>query len=253
MQPYQEKLASLLASSGALFFAEGLRLKDGRTTPYFVNLGLFRTGRLALELGRCFAAWLAASPLADESLVLLGPSYKGSAIAQGAAIALYSEHGLDLAFDYDRKEAKTHGEASKKGAKFVTGALTPGRRVLIIDDVGTSMATKVELLEKLEEEGQRQGQSFDVAGVALAVDREQTQAVYGEDGRVIEGVKGEDALAAFTAMTGLKVWSLLGIRRAMEILYASGEPVTVDGQRRPIDNELLAKVNEYLAMYGREA
>jgi orotate phosphoribosyltransferase len=252
LQPYQEKLASLLAASGSLFFADGLRLKDGRPTPYFVNLGLFRTGRLALELGRCFAQWLANSGLADEPLVLLGPSYKGSAIAQGAAIALYQEHGIDLEFDYDRKEAKTHGEATKKGAMFVTGALTPGCRVLIIDDVGTSMATKLELLEKLEEEGQRQGKPFELAGVSLAVDREQTQAVYDEAGQVVLGVKGDDALGAFTARTGLPVWSLLGIRQAVQILHASGEPVTVDGQRRPIDDELLARVNDYLAVYGRE-
>ena len=38
MKPYQENLARLLAESGALFFRSGLRLKDGRPTPYFVNL-----------------------------------------------------------------------------------------------------------------------------------------------------------------------------------------------------------------------
>ncbi len=61
MQAYQERLAVLLAESGALFFQEGLRLKDGRPTPYFVNLGVFRTGRSAWELGRCFADWMETS------------------------------------------------------------------------------------------------------------------------------------------------------------------------------------------------
>lgn len=252
MQPFQQRLARLLATSGALFFAPGLRLKDGRPTPYFVNLGLLRTGRLALELGRCFADWLVHSQMAGRGPVLLGPSYKGSAIAQATAIALWAQHGVELAFDYDRKEAKTHGEATGSGALFVTGALTPGCRVLIIDDVGTSMATKLELLDKLTAEGQRQGRAFAVQGVALAVDRQQTQAVYDDQGRVVEGVRGADALATFSQKTGLPVWPLLGIRRAMAYLYETGEPVTVDGRRRALDAALLARVEDYLAVYGRE-
>ena len=213
---------------------------------------MLRSGRLSLELGSCFAEWLVHSSLARQAPVLLGPSYKGSAIAQAAAIALWQEHGVELEFDYDRKEAKTHGEASAKGSLFVTGALRLGRSVLIIDDVGTSMATKVELLDKLKTEGQRQGRDFMVLGVALAIDREQTQAVYDDDGKIVEGVKGADALAAFTQKTGLVVWPLLGIRAAVAYLYQSGEPVLVEGQRRPLDEDLLTRVDQYLALYGRE-
>ncbi len=252
MRPYQQRLAGLLAESGALFFRDGLRLKDGRPTPYFVNLGVFRTGRLALELGRCFAEWMVERGLHREVDVLLGPSYKGSAIAQAAAIALYERQGADLAFDYDRKEAKTHGEASGQGNMFVTGALTDGARVLIIDDVGTSMATKVDLLDKLKADEERRGIKLDIKGVALAVDREQTQAVYDGQGRVVEGARGADALAAFTAGTGLPVWPLLGIRTAMSALLESGAPVMVGGERRPLDENLMARVRDYLAVYGRE-
>jgi orotate phosphoribosyltransferase len=190
--------------------------------------------------------------LHQEVDVLLGPSYKGSAIAQAAAIALYEGHGVDLAFDYDRKEAKTHGEASGQGDMFVTGALVDGARVLIIDDVGTSMATKVDLLDKLTAEQERRGIKLDIKGVALAVDREQTQAVYDGQGKVVEGAAGADALAAFTAKTGLAVWPLLGIRTALKALLESGAPVLVDGARRPLDEALLKRVADYLAVYGRE-
>jgi orotate phosphoribosyltransferase len=252
MRPYQQRLAELLAESGALFFRDGLRLKDGRPTPYFVNLGVFRSGRLALELGRCFAGWMAEQGLHRQVDVLLGPSYKGSAIAQATAIALYERHGVDLAFDYDRKEAKTHGEASGQGNIFVTGALADGARVLLIDDVGTSMTTKAELLDKLEAERARRGIKLEIKGVVLAVDREQTQAVYDAQGKVVEGAAGADALAAFTAKTGLPVWSLLGIRNALTALLDSGIPVLVAGACRPLDKALLQKVADYLAVYGRE-
>jgi len=241
-----------LAGCGALFFAPDLRLKDGRPTPYFVNLGKLNTGRLALEMGRCFAGWIAEHDLAEEAPVILGPSYKGSALALATAMCLWQDDVADLAFDYDRKEAKTHGEASGAKAMFVTGALTPGAKVLVIDDVGTSMATKRDLLDKLAAEGQRLGNPFQVQGVLLGVDRQQTQAVYDEKGQLIEGVRGPDALAAFVQETGVKVWALLGIREMVHFLAEVGEPVKVAGVMRPLEADDVRRVEEYLAVYGRE-
>lgn len=252
MQPYQENLAKLIAESGALFFQDGLRLKDGRPTPYFVNLGVFRTGRLTFELGRCFADWMAAQGLLDQVDVIVGPSYKGSALAQGCAIALYERHNVNLSFDYDRKEAKTHGEATGHGHLFVTGAAYAGGRMLIIDDVGTSMATKKDLLKKINWLKPRAEKPIEIKGVCLAIDREQTQAVYDSEGRVREGKRGPDALTAFKEETGVQVWSLLGIRRAINYLYESGTQVLVNGQPQPLDDELMETVHEYLALYGRE-
>jgi len=51
MEEYKQKLATILAETGALFFDKNLVLKDRRPTPYFVNLGMFRTGRLSMEMG----------------------------------------------------------------------------------------------------------------------------------------------------------------------------------------------------------
>ncbi|MBF0530822.1 MAG: hypothetical protein HQK55_16450, partial [Deltaproteobacteria bacterium] len=81
MESYQKEFAGVLAETGALFFAPGLRLKDGRPTPYFVNLGLFRTGRLIGRLGSFLAGMLMDRRLVDGIDVLVGPSYKGSALA----------------------------------------------------------------------------------------------------------------------------------------------------------------------------
>ena len=252
MKQYQKRLANMLAESGALFFQEGLRLKDGRPTPYFVNLGLFRTGRLSLELGRCFADWMVDQGLAAQVECLVGPSYKGSAIAQGAAHALWDIHQRDVSFDYDRKEAKTHGEATGHGILFVTGAALQGGSILVLDDVGTSMATKLDLMKKLSWLAPRAEKPLDILGVVLAVDREQTQAVYDPQGRVREGKRGADALTAFQEQTGVKIWSLLTIRQAVKYLHQEGLPVLVEGERRPLDDELIERLDEYLAVYGRE-
>ena len=42
MEDYKKRLARTLAETGALFFDKGLILKDGRPTPYFVNMAMFK-------------------------------------------------------------------------------------------------------------------------------------------------------------------------------------------------------------------
>jgi orotate phosphoribosyltransferase len=252
METYKKRLARALAETGALFFDEGLVLKDGRPTPYFVNLGMFRTGRLAMELGATFADMMVQQGLAEGTDVVLGPSYKGSALALSTAIALYRDHGRDLLFDYDRKEAKTHGEGSKGGSILVNKTLFDGCRVFVVDDVATSMGTKVELVERVAEEGRRQGTAISWLGVGIAVDREQTTAVYDEAGRVVPGRKGENAIQAFTARTGIPVYAVAGVREIVGHLFESGTPVRIQGEHRAIDPRTKAVFDAYLDTYGLE-
>ena len=252
MRDYQKRLTDLLAQSGSLFFQEGLKLKDGRPTPYFIDLGVFRSGRLALELGRCFADWLVDEGKAEDLDLVVGPSYKGSAIAQSTAIALYEQTGREICFDYDRKEAKTHGEASGHGVLFVTGAALQGGNALILDDVGSSMITKLELVKKLNWLKPRLEKPLNLMGVVLAVDREQTQPVYDDQGRLREGKRGPDAAQAFREETGLGVWSLLGINQAAQYLYDKGLEVLVEGRRQRLSKEQLEQLQEYLEIYGRQ-
>ena len=250
MEKYQVEFARVLAETGALFFAQGLKLKDGRPTPYFVNLGLFRSGRLVSRLGSLMAGMLVSRGLAGEVDVLVGPSYKGSALAVSIAQALWTEHGRDVLFDYDRKEAKTHGEATGGRNLMVTNALFDGARVLVVDDVGTSMATKYDLMDVLKNVCRERKIEIALSGVALAMDREQTTAVYDEEGRVREGVRGEDALGRFTADTGLPVYALAGIRAVVRYLAAEQTPVLIDGESRPLDPETLDNFETYLSTYG---
>ena len=250
MKNFQEEFARVLAESGALFFAQGLRLKDGRPTPYFVNLGLFRTGRLSWIIGTYLARMLVSLNLTGQIDVLVGPSYKGSALAVAAAQALWLEHKIDLLFDYDRKEAKTYGEATGEQGLFVTRALHPKARVFIVDDVGTTMGTKYDLLKKIKVESSNRRLDLSVVGVGLVVDREQTTAVLDEKGRVLEGVRGEDAILRFMNETKIPVHSLVGIREVVRFLAQEAIPVLIDGVRRPLDQATLDDFNEYMAVYG---
>jgi orotate phosphoribosyltransferase len=250
MKPYQRDLALLLAQSQALFFKDDLTLKDGRPTPYFVNFGLFRTGRLISELGRIMADYLVDLGLHQAFDVLVGPSYKGSALAVATAGALWHGHQADRGFDYDRKEAKTHGEASHQEARFVTGALYDNCRVLIIDDVVTTMATKFDLLRRLTEEATARSQSYHPAGVVLYLDREQTTAVYDPRKQVMPGERGQDAVKNFKMVTGLPVGTILGIRETLDFLHRERIPVSQNGKAEPLSEGTMETFRRYHEIYG---
>ncbi|MDR2442385.1 MAG: hypothetical protein LBE31_02555 [Deltaproteobacteria bacterium] len=250
MKSCQKELAVLLAESHALYFDEGLTLKDGRPTPYFVNFGLFRTGRLISELGRIMADFLMDTKTVSDFDVLVGPSYKGSALAVAAAEALWRIHQVDKSFDYDRKETKSHGEGSHKGALFVTGALFDGARVLIIDDVATTMSTKFDILGQLTAEASKNGHSYYPAGVALFLDREQTTAVYDRDKEPQPGVKGQDAVKNFKVKTGLEVQTILGINETVDFLHSEKVPVLQKGHMSPLSDATVAEFKRYVELYG---
>ena len=252
MEDYKKRLAITLAETGALFFDENLVLKDGRPTPYFVNMGMFRTGRLSMELGSFFAEMIVDRDIVNKTDIILGPSYKGSAIAQSTAIALYTHHGCDLLFDYDRKEAKTHGEASKAGNMFVNRTFFDGCRVFVVDDVATSMGTKYDLLRSVEMAAETGDMDIQVTGIGIAIDREQTRAVYDKEDRVVLNEKGENAIQSFVSKTSIPVYSVAGIRQVVAYLYEEKVPVLIGGEPKPIDEKTKMAFDDYLKTYGVE-
>jgi orotate phosphoribosyltransferase len=250
MDDYKKRFATTLAGTGALFFDKGLVLKDGRPTPYFVNMAMFRTGRLSIEMGSFFSGMMVSQGLAADTDVILGPSYKGSAIALSTAIALWQNHRIDLAFDYDRKEAKTHGEGSVSKSMFVNRAFFDGCRIIIVDDVATSMGTKFELLEKIESEAQLSGMSLHVIGIGIGLDREQTTAVYDSNGQVVLGQKGENAIEDFVSKSGIPVFTVAGIREVVDYIYKERIPARIQGRPAPMDEQTKEGFDAYVALYG---
>ena len=247
MEEYKKRLSLTLAETGALFFDTRLTLKDGRPTPYFVNLGKFCTGRLLLEMGSFFADMLVNNLLAHQ----VGPSYKGSAIASATATALFQHHGHDLLFDYDRKEAKRHGEGSSSAAYFVNNTFFDGCRVFVVDDVVTSMETKYEFVDKIVQESRSRGINVHIVGLGIAVDREQTTAIYDEKGRVVLNKRGLNPISEFTTKTGIPFFWFAGIREIVEYLYDQEIPLLSSGEKRPMDDETRNDFDRYLKTYGR--
>jgi orotate phosphoribosyltransferase len=143
---------------GVLRFGE-FKLKSGRTSPYFFNAGLFKTGRALAELGRYYAQTIQSSNLGYD--MLFGPAYKGIPLVTTTAIALADRYGRDAPWAFNRKEAKDHGEGGT-----IVGTPLAGR-VLIVDDVitaGTAIRESVDIIHKA---------GATPVGVVIALDRQE--------------------------------------------------------------------------------
>jgi orotate phosphoribosyltransferase len=220
MLEYQIEFIRLALARNALRFGE-FTLKSGRVSPYFFNAGAFDDGASLAVLGRCYAAAIVASGLQYE--MLFGPAYKGIPLVAATAAALYSGHGRNLPFAFNRKEAKSHGE----GGSIVGRALAG--RVLIVDDVitaGTAIRESVQILR---------ASGATPAAVALALDRQE---------------RGRDEHGADTAESAVQeVGRLYGIP-CISILTLDGLIATLRSGDGLLPGSALATMEAYRNRYG---
>jgi len=142
----------------ALLFGE-FTLKSGRISPYFFNAGKFNQGAAFNDLGKFYAHALMQSKIDFD--VLFGPAYKGIPLATAASISLARDYSQSVGVAFNRKEAKTHGEAGK-----LIGAPLQGR-VVIVDDVITAGTAIRESMTIIQEAGATP------AAVLVALDRQE--------------------------------------------------------------------------------
>lgn len=161
MQAYQSEFIDLARRCDVLKFGE-FTLKSGRISPYFFNAGAFSSGAALAVLGRCYAQCIVDAGVHFD--ILLGPAYKGIPLAAATAVALADHHGRDVAFAYNRKEAKAHGEGG-----VLVGAPLRGR-VLVIDDVITAGTAVREVILMIQNAG------AELAGVVIGLDRQERGA-----------------------------------------------------------------------------
>jgi orotate phosphoribosyltransferase len=214
MQPYQQEFLDFVIQTNVLRFGE-FTLKSGRVSPYFFNSGLFNSGASIARLGRFYASAIEDSAL--EYDMIFGPAYKGIPLAVTSCIALADQHGKDVPYAFNRKEAKDHGEGGT-----IVGAQLQGR-VLIIDDVisaGTSIRESIQIIEAA---------GATPAGVVIALDRQE---------------RGQGELSAIQEVEqqfGLQVGSI--VRLDDLITYLQGKPELEDA---------LAAARAYREKYGTE-
>jgi len=212
MQAYQREFIRFAIERGVLRFGE-FTLKSGRTSPYFFNAGLFNSGLALARLGRFYAEAVQASGIDFD--VLFGPAYKGIPLASATAIALAEQHGRDLPWCFNRKEAKDHGEGGS-----LVGAPLVGK-ALIVDDVITAGTAIREVMQIIQAQGAQ------AAGVLIALNREE---------------RGQGELSAIQEVErdfGIPVVSIVSLSQVLDYLAQDQEL-----------KQHLPAVEAYRAQYG---
>lgn len=197
MRPLQRDFIEFAVAHEVLKFGE-FTLKSGRTSPYFFNLGAVDTGSGLAALGRFYADAIVGSGL--EVDVLMGPAYKGIAIAAASAVQLAEQHGVDMPWCFNRKEEKDHGEGG-----LIVGATLAGR-VLLVDDVITAGTAIREAADIISAAG------AELAGIIVAIDRQE------------RGPAGTSAVAQVAEETGAEVRAIVTLADVVAYLRSTNDP-----------------------------
>jgi orotate phosphoribosyltransferase len=221
MQAYQREFVDFMVGAGVLTFGDFVT-KSGRRTPFFINTGRYAKGSQLRQLGRYYARAL-VDRLGTNFDVLFGPAYKGIPLVVATAMALSEDHGKDVGFVFNRKEAKTHGE----GGVLIGQTLEDGQRVVIIEDVTTAGTSIRETLPILTGAAKVQ-----IAGLLVSVDRME------------RGTSELNALAELQALLGAPAFAIVSIDEAVAALREArdGNPL--------IDDATYARLLAYRQEYG---
>lgn len=209
---HKREFIDLMTEAGVLTFGDFIT-KSGRSTPYFINTGLYRTGDHIRRLGRYYAEAV-LEEIGPNFDVLFGPAYKGIPLAVSTAVAL-SELGHDVAYCFNRKEEKDHGE----GGMMVGHSLVDGDRVLIVEDIttaGTAIRDSVPLLRSMAD--------ISLAGLVVSVDRRE------------RGLDERSALQALAQEFDMPTFAIVNVHEIMELV--------------DLNRELRTAMDAYLDRYG---
>ena len=218
---YKKEFIEFMVKSGVLTFGD-FTTKSGRKTPYFVNTGNYKTGYQAAKLGEFYASCIREN-IKEDIDALFGPAYKGIPLSVATAIALSNEHGVDVNYCFNRKEAKDHGE----GGSMVGYKLKDKDKVLIIEDVITAGTAIRECLPVL-----KAAADVETIGLIISVDRME------------RGTQNKTAIQEIYDEFGITAYPIVTVREIIDTLHN----VPVDG-KIVIDDAMRARMEAYLEEY----
>ncbi len=218
---YKEEFIEFLVMCNALKFGE-FQLKSGRIAPYFINTGMFDTGKKIKKLGFYYARAV-QEHFGNDFDGIYGPAYKGIPLSISAVMAL-ADMGIDKGYVFNRKEAKTYADKSK----IVGMSVNSNTSLIIVDDVITSGKAIRESLEILQT-----CSSPRVKGIVISVDRKE------------RGSTDKNALKEVAENLGIPIFAIVTILDIKNFLFNRKI-----NNKIIIDNAMVKKIDAYLEEYG---
>ncbi len=222
MEQYKQEFIEFMVDCDVLRFGE-FTLKSGRKSPFFMNAGLYVTGRQLKKLGEYYAKAI-HDHYGEDFDVLFGPAYKGIPIGVATTIAFYELYGKEIRYCSNRKEAKDHGDAGI----LLGSPIKDGDKIVIIEDVTTSGKSIEETFPIIQAQG-----NVEILGLMVSLNR-------------MEKGKGEkSALEEIKEKYGFDANAIVSMKDVIEHLYNkeyNGKVI--------IDDQIKAAIDEYYAQYG---
>ena len=218
---YKEDFIDFMVRSGVLTFGDFVT-KSGRKTPYFINTGNYKTAEQISKLGEYYAACIKENT--GEMDFMYGPAYKGIPLVITSAVSLYRDHGVNIPYCFNRKEAKDHGE----GGSIIGYKPQDGDKAIIIEDVitaGSSVRESVPLLKGLAD--------VDITALIISVDRME------------KGNNDKSAIQEVEEDFGIITYPIVTVRDIIAHLYN----YEIDG-KIVIDDEMKKRMEDHLDKNG---
>ena len=218
MQSYKKDFVDFMLEAGVLRFGE-FKTKSGRLAPYFINTGLYRSGKHIARLGEFYAGTIRENIKGHYDL-LFGPAYKGIPLVVTTAVALFHRYNENVLYSFNRKEAKNHGE----GGNIIGQVPERGHKIIIVEDVvtaGTSVRESIALLRSIAD--------VEIVAQVIAVDRME---------------KGQGELSAIQELErdfGIKTYPIVTIEEI--IAYLSKDSTL-------LNENMKTKIRKYRESYG---
>ena len=217
MEQYKKEFIEFMLSCDVLKFGD-FTLKSGRKSPFFMNAGLYVTGRQLSELARYYAKAI-HDQFGDDFDVLFGPAYKGIPLTVATSMAYYDLYGKEIRYCSNRKEIKDHGDTGI----LLGSKLKDGDRVVMIEDVtssGKSMEETVPIVR-----GQA---NVEIIGLIVSLNRNE------------KGKSDKTALKEISELYGFQTAAIVSMPEVIEVMK----------EENRLDDELLSRIDAYYEQYG---
>ena len=217
MEQYKKEFIEFMLSCDVLKFGD-FTLKSGRKSPFFMNAGLYVTGRQLSELARYYAKAI-HDQFGDDFDVLFGPAYKGIPLTVATSMAYYDLYGKEIRYCSNRKEIKDHGDTGI----LLGSKLKDGDRVVMIEDVtssGKSMEETVPIVR-----GQA---NVEIIGLIVSLNRNE------------KGKSDKTALKEISELYGFPTVAIVSMPEVIEVMK----------EENRLDDELFSRIDAYYEQYG---
>ena len=217
MEQYKKEFIEFMLSCDVLKFGD-FTLKSGRKSPFFMNAGLYVTGRQLSELARYYAKAI-HDQFGDYFDVLFGPAYKGIPLTVATSMAYYDLYGKEIRYCSNRKEIKDHGDTGI----LLGSKLKDGDRVVMIEDVTSSGKSMEETVPIVREQA-----NVEIIGLIVSLNRNE------------KGKSDKTALKEISELYGFPTAAIVSMPEVIEVMK----------EENRLDDELLSRIDAYYEQYG---